>query len=150
MAQLRPSLSLWGEASEERPPRVCENKPVPLPWEEAGRQDLAVFVLNLSNFQQMHFSVQGLVGLVRLLVLMVRVSEVAGGLTAARPEFSLVTEKGRLSAISGADDYSRIKIFLGLRDLVLVLGPNSVTMVGIGSWQEARKRISGAGDRQLF
>ena len=36
VAQLRPSLSLQGEASEEGPLRVCENKPLPLPWEEAG------------------------------------------------------------------------------------------------------------------
>ena len=39
MTQLRPSLSFWGEASGEGPPRVSENKPLPLPWEEAGRQD---------------------------------------------------------------------------------------------------------------
>ena len=36
VAQLRPSLSLWGEASEEGPLRVCKNKPLPLPQEEAG------------------------------------------------------------------------------------------------------------------
>lgn len=94
----------------------------------------------------LHFSVQGLVGLVCLFVLMVRVSEVAGGLTATKPEFSVVTEKSRLSTIFGADDYSRIKIFQGLRDLVLVLGPNNAMMGGVGSWQEARKPISGAGN----
>lgn len=76
-------------------------------------------------------------------------SEAAEGLTATKPEFSLVMKKNRLRAIHGADDYSRIKIVQGLCDLVLVLGPNNATMAGIGLWQEARKPISGAGDRLL-
>lgn len=82
VVQLRPSLSVWGECSGEGLPRIRESKPLLLPQEGTAWQHLAVFVPNLSNFWQMHFSGKG-----------PWVFLVTRDLTVTNPEFFPVTEE---------------------------------------------------------